>query len=645
VNQPRKSEGGDKKATWEWSVASRMIRSKGRGAFSAVSWTSMLGIILGVTSLVVVLSITGGFERAFQERILGFHPHLVVLDSPSRSFEEYREAVVDLLEVPEVEDVSPSTYNEMLIAGRKGRAGISLKGLPLAGLEKLLNGGVEYAGELSLLDDTLQVETSGAQPSFKNVVVGTSWSVLVRPEGQSPLVVRDRGTRAEPGQARVRFVHTNGSEGMWLDASGERVWVPGSDVSRGVDLAPGTLTIKPLGDSSRKSHDVRLEEGETALFVLNGNGGVIRIPEDKFNFSGGMTHAAVRMIAIGNAGEPESISDYTLVEGRLPGVLLGYDLWKKLSLKEGEAVSLASPLRGIDDRMMGPLGMAPSSLTFQAVGWFKSGYFEYDSRMGVTEYRTVQRLLNRGDSILWLDVRFQDVFELEDKKALVRAALDPYGLSHFLQHAKQLRDDFEIVTSGGHVGFNTGDSQTVSEALSNTVVASQIGRTRDLNFGYRPRYKLVTWEEMNANLFGALKLQKVVLTVFFLIIIAVAAFNVVGSQIMLIHDKRSSIAILKAMGASERGIMKVFLIQGGAVSAVGTSVGLTLGLGLCALIDFVGYPLDSEVYLISSLPVEVTPGLIVVVGLMAVVLTTVTTLYSSGRASRMDPVDGLRHLD
>jgi lipoprotein-releasing system permease protein len=155
----------------------------------------------------------------------------------------------------------------------------------------------------------------------------------------------------------------------------------------------------------------------------------------------------------------------------------------------------------------------------------------------------------------------------------------------------------------------------------------------------------VTLEEMNANLFGALKLQKVVLTVFFLIIIAVAAFNVVGSQIMLIHDKRSSIAILKAMGASEGGIMKVFLIQGGAVSAAGTLVGLALGLGICLLIDVVGYPLDAEVYLISQLPVEVTPGLVAVVGVMAVVLTTITTLYSSGRASRMEPVDGLRHLD
>ena len=94
---------------------------------------------------------------------------------------------------------------------------------------------------------------------------------------------------------------------------------------------------------------------------------------------------------------------------------------------------------------------------------------------------------------------------------------------------------------------------------------------------------------MNANLFGALKLQKVVLTVFFLIIIAVAAFNVVGSQIMLIHDKRTSIAILKAMGASESGIMRIFLIQGEVVSALGTMVGLALGLGICSLIILVGY--------------------------------------------------------
>ena len=91
--------------------------------------------------------------------------------------------------------------------------------------------------------------------------------------------------------------------------------------------------------------------------------------------------------------------------------------------------------------------------------------------------------------------------------------------------------------------------------------------------------------------------------------------------------------------------MRVFLIQGGVVSAIGTLVGLGLGLGVCFIILLVGYPLDPEVYLIDRLPIQITPALVAAVGVMAVLLTTATTLYSSARASRMSPIEGLRHLD
>ena len=109
-----------------------------------------------MTSLIVVLSITEGFESAFEDRILGFHPHLVVLDGPSRQFTTYREASERIRGIRGVEEVSPSTFNEMLLAGESGRVGVSVKGLPLPGLRGLLKSGVEWSGDLDALDDTLR---------------------------------------------------------------------------------------------------------------------------------------------------------------------------------------------------------------------------------------------------------------------------------------------------------------------------------------------------------------------------------------------------------------------------------------------------------------------------------------------------------
>jgi len=637
------SHHGRFRLPWHWTVASRMVRSQGKSSISSGSWISVFGIILGVTSLIVVLSITGGFEKAFQERILGFHPHLVVLDSPSRSFQEYREAVQMLKSIPEVKEVSPSTYNEMLVAGARGRAGISVKGLPVSGLKGLLEDGVEYEAELSLLQERPTVTGTPGNLKVSGMVAGTSWSIL-HVEGPRPLrVIRDLVIRPEPGRARVRLLWVGEGEGLWLNVGTERVWVTGSEASRGIELAPGSVQISREAPSSDEtSWTTSVEVGESTLLVL-GKNSVEKVPErlEALTYEG----LAAFYREVNATGAEVTAGPILKVEGRLPGILLGKELWKKLALKSGDTISLASPLRGVDNKMTGPFGMAPTSTTFQAAGWFHSGYYEYDSRMGVVGYRTAQRILNRGDSVLWLDVRFHDVFQLDQKTTAVREALDPYNLVHFLESAAQLRDDLAQVADGTTGAIPASPSGEVTQTLANLVVTAQVGRTRDLNFGYKPRYKLLTWEEMNANLFGALKLQKVVLTVFFLIIIAVAAFNVVGSQIMLIHDKRTSIAILKAMGASESGIMRVFLIQGGVVSAIGTLVGLGLGLGVCFIILLVGYPLDPEVYLIDRLPIQITPALVAAVGVMAVLLTTATTLYSSARASRMSPIEGLRHLD
>ena len=230
---------------WQWSVASRMARRSGGGVLSPVSLTSMLGIILGVTSLIVVLSITEGFESAFEDRILGFHPHVVVLDGPSRQFVTYREASEQIRSVSDVEEVSPSTFNEMLLAGKSGRVGVSVKGLPLTGLKNLLDSGVEWEGELNLLDATLGAELKDGEWSYTNPVAGTSWTVL-HAEDQTPVVIRAPSARPAPGRAHVRVIQWDGSKGMWCTVDGDEVWVPAAQegASRSVEVTPGSSRVR-----------------------------------------------------------------------------------------------------------------------------------------------------------------------------------------------------------------------------------------------------------------------------------------------------------------------------------------------------------------------------------------------------------------
>ncbi len=101
LREPGHQNRSKRRWPYELIVAERIIRTRKEQSISVISIISVLGIILGVTSLTVVLSITGGFQEAFQDRILGLHPHVVVLDSPAGNFQEYREAMADLRTVPD----------------------------------------------------------------------------------------------------------------------------------------------------------------------------------------------------------------------------------------------------------------------------------------------------------------------------------------------------------------------------------------------------------------------------------------------------------------------------------------------------------------------------------------------------------------
>src|SRR5690606_26467250 len=112
----------------------------------------------------------------------------------------------------------------------------------------------------------------------------------------------------------------------------------------------------------------------------------------------------------------------------------------------------------------------------------------------------------------------------------------------------------------------------------------------------------------NRNLFTALELQKVMLSLVIATIIFVAAFNVIATLIMVVMEKKREIAILKAMGATDFTILLTFMVQGVVIGIIGTLLGLVLGGGVIAYLNYIHMPLDPNVYLIDHLPVVVTPS-------------------------------------
>jgi lipoprotein-releasing system permease protein len=160
--------------------------------------------------------------------------------------------------------------------------------------------------------------------------------------------------------------------------------------------------------------------------------------------------------------------------------------------------------------------------------------------------------------------------------------------------------------------------------------------------GYEPR--IMDWETLNHNLFMALEMQKLIIALFLMIIIVVAAFNILASLTMIVMSKVREMAILGAMGARRGAVIRLFMSAGSLVGFVGVGLGILYGIAVCALARVYGYPLDPKVYLIATLPVQITAGELLFVGASTQLICVLATIYPALRAARMKVVDGLRAL-
>ncbi len=318
------------------------------------------------------------------------------------------------------------------------------------------------------------------------------------------------------------------------------------------------------------------------------------INEGMLSGRGGTSGTVVKGLVPGDATQVLDLPRY-MVDGSLKAlerrgpdgldrVVLGRELARKVGAGVGDAVTLVSPLRTARDSKWSAAAGAPRSVTLRVAGVFEAGFHEYDARLAYVELSVAQRVFGLGDSVLRIEVAVHDPLMAGEIAREVRAAIGP--------------DEYAV---------------------------------RD-------------WRTQNANLFASLTYQRIAILVVLSVMVILAACNVACMLIMLVLERTHDIAILKAMGTRRSGILRIFVLEGLAIGALGTAMGMLAAYGLCEGLLARGIALDPKVYGIAHLPIVFEPWDYVMAAAGALVITFLAAVFPALRGARMSPTTGLREV-
>ena len=275
--------------------------------------------------------------------------------------------------------------------------------------------------------------------------------------------------------------------------------------------------------------------------------------------------------------------DFTFMDSRgtRNGAVLGARLASRLNVVVADSVTLMSLGATKISPVTGTL--TPNIRKYEVTGIFETGMYEYDNAYAIVSLDAARDLAQLGESVTGLEVKTADRWQAP---GVARLIADTLGFPY---------------------------------------------RTED-------------WQQQNSSLFQALRLEKLGMTVILLLIVLVAAFNIVSTLTMVVTDKTREIGILKAMGMPSRSIRRIFLAQGIVIGLVGTLAGLVVGLVAAVLVDkYHLIPLDPSVYFIDHLPVDTQLFDVALIVFSSLAIAALATLYPARQAARLYPVEAIRH--
>ncbi len=267
-------------------------------------------------------------------------------------------------------------------------------------------------------------------------------------------------------------------------------------------------------------------------------------------------------------------------DSKIPEIVIGTQLAQRLGLLVGDTVNLLSP-----SGTRTAAGFTPKVRVFKVGGIFRTGMYEYDSSLAYISNVAAQKLLGfKRDFVSGLEIRLADVYAVD-----------------------------------------------------------KIGKALDKELAGYP-VQIRNWQEMNANLFAALKLEKTAMFIILAMIVMVGSFSIITTLVMLVMQKTRDIAVLMSMGATSGSIRRIFMLQGTLIGLIGTTIGYLIGVPVALLLkkyQFIKLP--SNVYPVDYLPIRMDWLDLTIIGVAAFGLCFLATLYPAKQAARLEPAQALRY--
>lgn len=548
---------------YPFQIALRYLGSKKRAFVSVGTLFAMLGVALGVAALAIVMSVTGGFQEQFREKVLGVNAHVIVLKYAVH-FRDYRDVMKKVESVPGVVAVAPFVINPMMVThGERTATGVLLKGVDPELMPKVLDL-PRHITEGSLAG----MRKPGAHPPDI-------------PHDRDPFSPPKTGLNDDQGVGTTQRLHDAIEKQIAADdAKASAIDAGTTDMATLIATgAAHDLEAQPKDEKPKAADPLDAILSEPAPPHSEPGPEPTLHPEGPVAPAGGYASQLPEDDLLPEAIDPDPCRSAEQIKA-LPGVVIGRSLAKRLAVGLGDCLQITSPQIGMTYGASG--SRPPIAKQFRVIAIFEAGFDQYDSKLVYTDLYEAQAFYEQGDSVTGVEAKVDDIEKAADI------------------------------------------SRHVDKLLANSV------------------YHTMDWRELNHGLFTALLIQQIAMSVVLTLIIVVAAFTVIATLIMVVLDKKKEIALLKAIGASDDAILRVFVYQGGIIGLCGTAFGLFLGWVSCKFLLAYGFPLDPKVYFISKLPVNVRPTEFIITGIVAILICLFATIFPAFYAARLRPSDGLR---